>query len=540
MNDNELMNRRRFFKKAAKGLLPMLGAFAAAPTVLASLTSCGGCDDCEAACMDDCESTCSGTCSDGCSGGSTDTLCSDCSSTCSGSSTGATCSECNNSCSNECSGTSTGSSCSECGNNCSNTCVGNCLNSCSTECLNTCKTACTSSCSGTCENSCSSTCEGTAQGKSTTGSVAGHNYIDLGLSVLWATCNVGASSPEKYGEYYGFADTKGKTGLTDDFNINYLMSYDFIYGAQYDAAHVKWGDKWRMPSKGELQELCSYCDFSSTKENGINVIKATSKINGNSIIFPCAGHYWDNDNTSGYGTDRGYYDQEKFGSYWSGDFYNKNRYGRSGYTLEIAKEKFIISEEYAYVAQGSQLVYFCYPIRPVLEKSGQGNSCNGSCTAVCSSDCTSTCKNQCQDTCIGQCKGSCSGGCQRTCSGSCSESCTDGCKTGCKTGCQTTCKGTCSTSCTSSCTGGCGESCSSSCRGTCSTGCGNGCTGSCQTDCQFGCIANCANDCSSGCSGGCGGSCRGTCVTGCTGTCYNTCNDTCFGSCRITCEGWSK
>ena len=66
--NEELQTRREFFKKAAKGMLPMLGAFIATPTILTTLTSCGGCDGCEAACQDDCEATCTGSCVTSCTG----------------------------------------------------------------------------------------------------------------------------------------------------------------------------------------------------------------------------------------------------------------------------------------------------------------------------------------------------------------------------------------------------------------------------------------------------------------------------------------
>ena len=71
MDNDELMNRRQFFKKAAKGLLPMLGAVVMGPSiVMGTLTSCdNGCDGCEAACMEGCETTYTGSCTGGCSGG---------------------------------------------------------------------------------------------------------------------------------------------------------------------------------------------------------------------------------------------------------------------------------------------------------------------------------------------------------------------------------------------------------------------------------------------------------------------------------------
>ena len=69
MNKDELMSRRRFFKNAAKGLLPMLGAFVVAPSiVMGTMTSCDKCDGCEASCQDNCETTCTGSCSGACTG----------------------------------------------------------------------------------------------------------------------------------------------------------------------------------------------------------------------------------------------------------------------------------------------------------------------------------------------------------------------------------------------------------------------------------------------------------------------------------------
>lgn len=81
MKNDELMNRRRFFKKAAKGLLPMLGAFVIGLSIMMSaMTSCDKCDGCEASCQDNCETTCSGGCSTGCSS----TCKGECSTTCTG------------------------------------------------------------------------------------------------------------------------------------------------------------------------------------------------------------------------------------------------------------------------------------------------------------------------------------------------------------------------------------------------------------------------------------------------------------------------
>lgn len=167
---NELQSRREFFKKAAKGVLPMLGAFVAGPTVIMStLISCGpdDCDGCEAACRDNCSDSCKGDCYTSCSSSSAGGDCSDCSSSCSASSTNSTCSSCANDCSSSC------------------------------------KDTCQENCSDGCKTTCSSSCEGSATGKPTTGTINGHDYVDLGLNALWATCNVGSSNSEDFGTYFG-------------------------------------------------------------------------------------------------------------------------------------------------------------------------------------------------------------------------------------------------------------------------------------------------------------------------------------------------
>ena len=52
---------------------------------------------------------------------------------------------------------------------------------------------------------------GSFSGRAATGTIAGHDYVDLGLSVKWATCNVGANSPEDYGDYYAWGETSTKS-----------------------------------------------------------------------------------------------------------------------------------------------------------------------------------------------------------------------------------------------------------------------------------------------------------------------------------------
>ena len=139
----------------------------------------------------------------------------------------------------------------------------------------------------------------------------GHPYIDLGLSVKWATYNIGAKKPEDCGNYYAWGETKTKnyynwatykySETTDEFYYNKITKYTMssyhnvppdkkaVLSISDDAAHVVWKGNWRMPTYAELQELRKNCHWKWTTINGVNGYKATSKINGNSIFFPAAG-----------------------------------------------------------------------------------------------------------------------------------------------------------------------------------------------------------------------------------------------------------
>ena len=158
------------------------------------------------------------------------------------------------------------------------------------------------------------------------GSENGYDYVDLGLpsGTKWATCNVGATTPEGYGDYFAWGETEPKSeyewstykysegssslltkynnaasdGVVD--NISTLAHYD-------DAARVNWGGKWRMPSSYEIDELIKNCTWTVFEKNGINGYKATSKINGNSIFFPTAGVFSELD----------VYNAGSIGYYWS-------------------------------------------------------------------------------------------------------------------------------------------------------------------------------------------------------------------------------
>lgn len=136
-------------------------------------------------------------------------------------------------------------------------------------------------------------------------------YVDLGLSVKWATCNVGANKPEEYGDYYAWGETEPKdfyfwdTYKYCDGTYNSLTKYtDSAYGKdgfsdnksvldpEDDVAHVKWGGNWRIPTKDELEELRTKCTWTSTTLNGVRGYSVTSKVEGytdRSIFMPATG-----------------------------------------------------------------------------------------------------------------------------------------------------------------------------------------------------------------------------------------------------------
>ena len=112
----------------------------------------------------------------------------------------------------------------------------------------------------------------------------GHEYVDLGLpsGIKWATCNVGASSPEEVGTFYSWRETEPYDGVVDGSTPRYLSLAE-------DAAHVNWGGEWRMPTKDEISELGSNCTWEWTTQNGVSGYKGTSKINNNIIFLPVTG-----------------------------------------------------------------------------------------------------------------------------------------------------------------------------------------------------------------------------------------------------------
>lgn len=138
------------------------------------------------------------------------------------------------------------------------------------------------------------------------GSLNGHVWVDLGLpsGTRWATCNVGATNPEDYGDYYAWGETSTKSSYTAD-NYTY-SSTPTTLPSSADAATANWGSGWRMPTSAEMQELIYNCTETWTTQNGVNGRLFTGP-NGNSIFLPAAGYRYDSE----------IYDAGYYGYYWS-------------------------------------------------------------------------------------------------------------------------------------------------------------------------------------------------------------------------------
>ena len=146
--------------------------------------------------------------------------------------------------------------------------------------------------------------------------------IDLGLSVYWASCNLGALSPEESGNYYSWGETSPKSdygsdnySFYDDNHKQYIDIGDDIAGTQFDAARVNLGGSWQMPTSTQVKELIDSCEWEWTQINNINGYKVIGK-NGNSIFLPAAGEYL-NTQISGAGKEGRYYTSDLYSLNWS-------------------------------------------------------------------------------------------------------------------------------------------------------------------------------------------------------------------------------
>jgi clan AA aspartic protease (TIGR02281 family) len=174
----------------------------------------------------------------------------------------------------------------------------------------------------------------------------GYKYVDLGLSVLWATCNLGASSPEGYGDYYAWGETSTKSSYVDGTSKTFNHPIKDISGnPYYDAAYSNWGGGWRMPTKAEFQELIDNCTWTWYSIEGKRGYIVTSNKNGNCIFLPAAGFRNTTELVAG----------DERGAYWTSTHHEK--WANYVHRAELA------SDEYLLVTLGP---CFGLTIRPVL------------------------------------------------------------------------------------------------------------------------------------------------------------------------------
>lgn len=163
----------------------------------------------------------------------------------------------------------------------------------------------------------------------------GHEYVDLGLSVKWATCNVGAKTPSESGNYYAWGETKVKTEYHWDtyFDAKDEIGkefYKYYYGGDgsglktisptsgHDVAREECGENWRMPTPEELNELVTKCKWTFTSYNNVYGQRITGP-SGKSIFLPCSGYY---SFTRPLG-------QGSYGWYWSSSLSYNNENGKA-------------------------------------------------------------------------------------------------------------------------------------------------------------------------------------------------------------------
>ena len=189
--------------------------------------------------------------------------------------------------------------------------------------------------------------------------------VDLGLSVKWASKNVGAAGPADYGNYYSWGETETSDEYSDYYTSTWTVSDigDISGNTTYDAATANWGSKWRMPTYVEIEELIDDCTWTYTTQENSKGVDTNGYLvtgsNGNSIFLPEAGEYVDTNLVEGYG-----------GFYWSSssDYYyyyseagdnNLEHFGKNACLLVILSSKYYLTTGF--------YRYFGLSVRPVSD-----------------------------------------------------------------------------------------------------------------------------------------------------------------------------
>lgn len=184
-----------------------------------------------------------------------------------------------------------------------------------------------------------------------TGNIAGHDYVDLGLpsGTKWAACNVGASSPADFGDYFAWGEITMKQRYTDlesaTFGKNDIG--DISGNPLMDVARAQWQEPWRMPTRAEWEELCDKCTWTQARHEGHDGQIVTGP-NGKSIFLPEAG-YWQ---------DYTFFGDKKRAFYWSSTPASPDSAAKSAMMLCFHRSFYSVnrsSREYG------------FPVRPVTD-----------------------------------------------------------------------------------------------------------------------------------------------------------------------------
>ena len=191
-----------------------------------------------------------------------------------------------------------------------------------------------------------------------------HEYVDLGLSVKWATCNIGASKPEEYGDYFSWGEVEQKSyydwskykycnGLSSNitkyctksnFGENGFTDSETKLEGEDDVATINWGSKWRMPTKKEMDELINKCTWEWITYNGVRGYRVIG-INRNAIFLPATG-YTEKGAHIGIGI---------FGYYWSSSLYIDDP--SNAYYLGFYSDKLYTYFHFRYLGLSIRAVY---------------------------------------------------------------------------------------------------------------------------------------------------------------------------------------
>lgn len=197
----------------------------------------------------------------------------------------------------------------------------------------------------------------------------GHEFVDLGLSVKWATCNIGANSEKEVGDYFAWGEIQAKevydyasyfdSRKLEPNEINQLFITYFNGGEEiistysgHDAARENWGSLWRIPTLSEFTELSTKCSWKLSTKKGIKGYTITGP-NGKSIFLPAGGGYV-YDRVTGVNSD---------GCYWTCELYHANDSYANGWYLN-ANKFYLKSHKSNYVTHWDR--YYGANIRPVF------------------------------------------------------------------------------------------------------------------------------------------------------------------------------